>query len=53
MEPKKKEPKQSTKARVTQRKPRERIQEAMLDDPDPGMTQKQNQNQERDDPLAA
>ncbi len=43
-----------TKARVTEMKPRGKVDpEAMLDDPDPGMTQKQNQNGERDDPLAA
>ena len=49
--PKKQEP---TKARVVEMKPRGEINpEAMLDDPDPGMTQKQNQNEERDDPLAA
>jgi hypothetical protein len=52
MKPQKKQ--ENTKARVTEMKPREIVDaEAMLDDPDPGMAQKQNQNDEQDDPLAA
>ena len=52
MKPQKKQ--ESTPARVAQMKPRVEVDpEVILDDPDPGMTQKQNQNEERDDPLAA
>jgi hypothetical protein len=52
MEPEKKQPTNADSS-VTEIKPRNLDPDALLDDPDPGMTQKQNQNQERDDPLAA
>jgi len=53
MNPQKPKKQERTKARVTEMPRRDVKPEAMLDDPDPGMTQKQNQNGERDDPLAA
>ena len=53
MNPQKPKKQERTKARVTEMPRPDVNPEAMLDDPDPGMTQKQNQNEERDDPLAA
>lgn len=45
--------KQDTKAGVKEITPDVINPEAVLDDQDPGMSQKQNQNDEKDDPLAA